>query len=70
MDTDKLDPQIVGESLTLHTCELEEVIHVSKNFDHVFAAKLLEIKDHPKAEKLHIGTFDCGKQGKKQVIFG
>ena len=70
VDTDKLDPQIVGESLTLHTCELEEVIHVSKNFDHVFAAKLLEIKDHPKAEKLHIGTFDCGKQGKKQIIFG
>ena len=70
VDTDKLDPQKVGESLTLHTCELEEVIHVSKNFDRVFAAKLLEIKDHPKAEKLHIGTFDCGKQGKKQVIFG
>jgi phenylalanyl-tRNA synthetase beta chain len=70
VDTDKLDPQIVGESLTLHTCELEEVILVSKNFDHVFAAKLIDVKPHPQAEKLHIGTFDCGKQGKKQIIFG
>lgn len=70
VDTDKLNPQKVGESLTLHTCELEEVIRISKNFDRVFAAKLIEIKNHPTAEKLHIGIFDCGKQGKKQIVFG
>ncbi len=70
VDINNLDPQEVGESLTLHTCELEEVIRVSENFDRVFAAKLIETKPHPQAEKLHVGTFDCGKQGKKQIVFG
>ncbi len=70
VDTKDLDPQEIGDSLTLHTCELEEVIHVGKNFDRIFAGKLIEVKDHKNSDKLHIGKFDCGKQGTKQIVFG
>lgn len=70
VETKDLDPQKIGEALTLHTCELEEVIHVSENFDRVFAGKLTEVKKHENSDKLHVGLFDCGKEGKKQIIFG
>ena len=70
VETEGLDPQKIGDSLTLHTCEVEGIIHVASNFDHVFAGKLISVKAHPKADKLHLGIFDCGKKGKKQIVFG
>ncbi len=63
-------PEEVGRKLTLHTAELEEIISVGTNFENVFAGKLLEYKKHPESEKLHVGIFDLGKMGKKQIIFG
>ncbi len=66
----KMSPEKVGEKLTLHTAELEEIITVADSFNHVFAGKLLSYKAHPSAEKLHVGTFDLGKKGKKQIVFG
>ncbi len=70
IDIQDIDSQKIGDSLTLHTCELEEIIEVSQNFDHVFAGKLLEVKSHENSDKLHVGIFDCGKKGKKQIVFG
>lgn len=60
----------IGEKITLHTAELEEVVSVSENFSGIFAGKLIDRKPHPESDKLTIGQFDCGKQGKKQIIFG
>ncbi len=70
VETKGLDPQKIGDSLTLHTCEVEDVIHVADNFEHVFAGKLTKIKKHKNSGKLYVGTFDCGKKGKKQIVFG
>ncbi len=70
VETKGLDPQKIGDSLTLHTCEVEDVIHITNNFDRVFAGKLIKVEKHKNAEKLHVGTFDCGKKGKKQIVFG
>ncbi len=71
VDTKGLDPQKIGKSLTLHTCELEEIIPVAQNFNRVVAGKLLSFEKIKDTENLHIGTFDCGKkEGKKQIVFG
>ena len=70
VDTGNLTPQQIGDSLTKHTCEVEEIIFTSKNFERVFAGKLLSVETHPKSDKLHVGQFDCGEKGKKQIIFG
>ena len=63
-------PEEVEKKLTLHTAELEEIIPLKPYFDRIFAGKLLNWTQHPKAKKLHIGTFDLGPQRKKQIIFG
>lgn len=60
----------IAKKLTLHTCEVEEVIEKSANFQNVFAGKLISAKKHPDSDKLSIGTFDLGKNGEKQIIFG
>lgn len=67
--TDGVSPQEIGDRLTLHTCELEECIFVAQNFERVFAAKLTAVRDIS-GGKLHVGTFDVGAQGKKQIVFG
>jgi phenylalanyl-tRNA synthetase beta chain len=55
VDTKNLDPQKIGDSLSLHTCELEEVIRVADNFNRVFAGKLLSVSVHKNSDKLHVG---------------
>lgn len=69
-DLGKIDPIKVGDSITIHTAELEETIDVKKFFQNVVTGKLLSRKSHPTAEKLSIAQFDCGNLGKKQIIFG
>ena len=66
-----LTPQEVGDNLTLHTAELEEIIDKSELYNQVVAGKLVDIQPHPNSDKLSIGTFDCGDHGgKRQVLFG
>lgn len=70
VDTGDLTPQQIGDSLTNHTCELEEIIFTKDNFEKVYAGKLISVEPHPKSDKLTVGQFDCGQQGKKQIVFG
>ena len=65
-----ISPNDIGEKITLHTAELEEVIDVQKNFKHVFAGKLVKTAPHPQSEKLRLGQFDLGDQGTKQIVYG
>ncbi len=70
VDLSDTDPETVGKSLTLHTAEVEEVLPLEPFFEKVYAGKLLKYELHPNSEKLHVGQFDVGKRGKKQIIFG
>ncbi len=70
VDTGDATPQQIGDSLTKHTCELEEVIFTADNFNRVFAGILLSVEPHPKSDKLNIGHFDFEPAGKKQIVFG
>ncbi len=70
IETNGLAPEMIGEKLTLHTAELEEIVYVRDFFQHVYAGKLISSVPHPTAKKLHIGKFDLGTQGVKQIVFG
>ncbi|NCP66807.1 phenylalanine--tRNA ligase subunit beta [bacterium] len=62
--------EVVGEKLTLHTAELEETIKVADSFAGVFVGKLISHVKIADSDKLHIGQFDVGAQGQKQIVFG
>jgi len=71
VDLKNLSAKEIGEKLTLHTAELEEIIDQNEFHKDVYAAELLSVAKHPEAKKLHIGQFDFGsKLGKKQIVFG
>ncbi len=60
----------VGESLTLHTAELEDIDYLEDIYKHIFFGKLVSFRPHKEAEKLSVAEFDLGEHGKKQIIFG
>ena len=64
------NPELVGESLTLHTAELEETIAVADSFKNVFVGQLVSHVKVEGSDKLHVGQFDVGAQGTKQIVFG
>lgn len=70
VDFGKLDAETIGNSITIHTAELEEVISLKNYFENVVTGKLLSHKHHPSSEKLSVAQFDCGALGKKQIVFG
>jgi len=63
-------PELVGDKLTLHTAELEEIIEKRSAFEKVILGKLSSVAPHPDAEKLSVAQFDLGSYGTKQIIFG
>ncbi len=70
VDLTGIAPEDVGEKITLHTAELEEVISVQSFFYKVYTGKLVSRKPHPDSEKLSVAQFDLGALGTKQIIFG
>ncbi|HEY5714706.1 MAG TPA: phenylalanine--tRNA ligase subunit beta [Candidatus Gracilibacteria bacterium] len=70
VDAPLASPQDLADKLTLHTCEVEEVIDTSDKYKGVFTGKLVDFKKHPKSEKLSVALFDLGERGTVQGIFG
>ncbi len=70
VDLPKVEATTVGEKLTLHTAELEEIIERRSAFERVILGKLLSIAPHPESDKLSVAQFNLGKAGQKQIIFG
>ena len=69
-DIKKISPKEIGDKLTLHTCELEELIEKKGTLKKIVTGKILDISFHPKTEKLKVAKVDCGPLGKKQILFG
>ncbi|MDH3324709.1 MAG: phenylalanine--tRNA ligase subunit beta, partial [Candidatus Peregrinibacteria bacterium] len=69
VDLKNLKTEEVGEKLTIHTSELEEIISEKEFFQDVFAGKMLDTRSHKDSDKLSVATFDLGKNGKKQIIY-
>ncbi len=70
VDLKDIETKDIATKLILHTAEVEEVIAEKDFVQNVVAGKLLSFEKHADSDKLHIGQFDCGGHGKKQIVFG
>ncbi|PID70586.1 phenylalanine--tRNA ligase subunit beta [bacterium DOLZORAL124_38_8] len=59
----------IGEKITIHTAELEEIINTDDLFSQIVLAELVQTTPHPTAEKLTIGQFNIGNKT-VQIVFG
>ena len=69
LDLKNLDAKIIGDKLTLHTAELEEIFYEKDFFENIVAGQMISCEKIPESEKLFVGTFDLGTYGKKQIVF-
>ena len=67
---DDLDPQTLGDNLTLKTAEVEQVLDGASKFAHMVLGKVLCLKKHPNADKLTIATVDIGEKEPAKIICG
>ena len=64
-----ITPEKIGELLTMHTAEVEDVTRLDKNLDKIVTGKLVDFTKIKGSDKLHKGIIDLGKR-KIQVVFG
>ena len=67
VDLNGLDPQAVGESITLHTAEVEEVIE--PGWAGIVVGFVDAVRPHPDADKLRLVTVNHGG-GTREVVCG
>lgn len=65
-----LTPKQIAYDLTLRTVEVEDVIDVKEKFNNIVVGKILEVKQHPNADKLRICIVDIGEEEPVQIVCG
>jgi len=55
-------PEKLAELLTMHSFEVENIIHQGEGLDSVVVGEILEIKKHPDADKLNLVKVDVGQE--------
>ena len=65
-----ITPEELGLRLTMHTVEIDGIEKQGENLDGVVVGEILEIKNHPNANKLSIAQVDVGENDFRQIIFG
>lgn len=55
-----ITPAQLGEKLTMHTVEIDDVVDQAKNLDKVVVGEIQEVKPHPNADKLRLAKVDTG----------
>ncbi len=65
----EITPEKIGELLTLHTVEVEEVKKLGENLDKIVVGKIEELKKHSNADKLQLAIVSDGNK-KFQVVCG
>jgi len=63
------NPNDIALKFTMASAEIEEIQNLAKNFDNVVTAKILEIKQHPHADKLKVTKIFTGDE-ELQVVCG
>lgn len=63
-------PDGLGDTVTLHSVEVEGVEQQAPDLGNVVVAEVLEAKRHPNADSLNIGLFDVGEEKPRQIVFG
>ena len=59
----------IGESLTMHTVEVEEIRKEADVFNNVVVGKIVEVRKHPNADRLQVATVDAGGE-KLNIVCG
>jgi len=69
VDLSGITPEDIAHKLTMSGLEVEEVEYKKPKFTNIITAKILELKQHPDADKLRLATIDTGSE-KKTVVCG
>ncbi len=64
-----IEPDEIAHALTMSGLEVEEVEFKKPSFTNIKTAKIINIENHPNADKLHLVTLDLG-QNTKRVVCG
>jgi phenylalanyl-tRNA synthetase beta chain len=64
-----MDPQDLGNLLTLKTAEVEEVVEESKQYENMVTGQVITLSPHPNADKLKLAKVSLGKDD-VQVVCG
>lgn len=64
-----LNNEDLAEKLTLAGLEVSDIQVIGGSWDRVVVGKILEVKQHPNADRLHLATVDLGK-GQQTVVCG
>ena len=62
VSTNGITPKELADKLLNIGFEVEEIIDTGKGLENIVTGKILEIKKHPDADKLHICSVDVGKE--------
>jgi len=65
-----ITPEQLANDLTLKTAEVESVSQGGKGLEGVVIGEILEIKNHPNADKLNLAKVNIGKTKPLSLIFG
>jgi len=65
----KLSPQELGEKLTLHGLEVDAVEQVGSNFNNVVIGEILDVREHPNADRLQLCDVNTGEKT-VQIVCG
>lgn len=64
-----ISPTKLGELLTMHTVEVEDVIEQGKDLEKIIVGQIKALRQHPNADRLRIATVSDGKR-QYQVVCG
>lgn len=65
-----VDINDIAYNLTLRTVEVEGVEDTAAKYHDIIVGKILEVKDHPNADKLKVCMVDIGEDEPKQIVCG
>ena len=60
----------IAYDMTLRTVEVDEVENMAEKFHDIVVGKILEVKEHPNADKLRICIVDVGEEEPIQIVCG
>ena len=67
---ESLTDEQIAYDMTLRTVEVDEVENTAQKFHDIVVGKILEVKEHPNADKLRICIVDVGESEPVQIVCG
>lgn len=62
-------PEVLAQKLSLHSCTVDKVTEFGKGLAGIVVGKIVALKNHPNADKLHLAQVDVGKKT-IQTVYG